>query len=47
MLLRELVADHEGLAFDTLQVAGFVGSNFLITRHDKPSPAISSWLEIP
>jgi len=47
MLLRELVADHEGLAFDTLQVASFVGSNFLITRHDKPSPAISGWLGNP
>jgi len=45
VLLRELVAEHEGLAFQTLQVAGFVGGNFLITRHDKPSPAISSWLE--
>lgn len=47
MLLRELVADHVGLAFDTLQVASFVGSNFLITRHDKPSPAISGWLGNP
>ncbi len=47
MLLRELVADHEGLAFDTLQIASFVGSNFLITRHDKPSPAISGWLGNP
>ena len=43
VLLRELVADHESLAFDTLQVASFIGSNFLITRHDKPSPAIISW----
>jgi magnesium transporter len=45
VLLRELVADHEGLAFDTLQVAGFIGNNFLITRHENPSPAISSWLD--
>ena len=47
VLLRELVADHESLVFDTLQVAGFIGSNFLITRHDKPSPAISNWQDSP
>ena len=47
VLLRELVAGHEGLAFDTLQVASFIGSNFLITRHDKPSAAINHWRKSP
>ena len=45
ILLRELIGDHDGLVFDTIQVACFVGTNFLITRHEKASPAISSWLE--
>jgi magnesium transporter len=44
VLVRELDTEHQGLAFDTLQVASFIGSNFLITRHDNPSPAITSWL---
>ena len=42
VLLRELV-NNDGLAFETLQLACFIGDNFLITRHDKPSQAINLW----
>jgi magnesium transporter len=42
VLLRELTA-NDGLEFETLQLACFIGNNFLITRHDKPSAVISHW----
>lgn len=45
ILLRELAGGYQDLAFDTLQVAGFVSHQVLITRHDKPSEAISSCME--
>ena len=43
VLLRGLGAVSEGLAFETLQIACFIGGNFLITRHDEPFGTIDTW----
>lgn len=43
VLLRGLGAVSEGLAFETLQIACFIGGNFLITRHDEPCRTIDTW----
>lgn len=43
VLLRELTSVTGSLGFQTLQMSCFIGDDFLITRHDKPSKAIDSW----
>lgn len=45
VLMRELSSDNTDLAFTSEQIAFFIGSNFLITRHDNNSKAISQWHE--
>lgn len=44
VLLRALGTVPQGLAFATIQVACFIGHNFLITRHDEESAVIDRWL---
>ena len=46
VLLRALGAVSEGLAFETTQIACFIGDNFLITRHDNESAVIDQWLAL-
>ena len=47
VLMRELSSNDSDLAFASEQVAFFIGDNFLITRHDNNSKAISQWHENP
>lgn len=44
VLLRALGNVSDGLAFETTQIACFIGDNFLITRHDNESTVIDKWL---
>ncbi|GAB1258913.1 magnesium/cobalt transporter CorA [Aurantivibrio plasticivorans] len=43
ILYRGLVEVKEGLVVEPLQIALFVGDNFIITRHSKPSISIDQW----
>ncbi|MBU1690558.1 MAG: magnesium/cobalt transporter CorA [Gammaproteobacteria bacterium] len=40
ILLKGLGADTPGFEFETIQIAMFVGDNFLVTRHSGPSTSI-------
>lgn len=40
MLLKGMGPDTTGFAFETIQIALFVGVRFLVTRHSGPSPSI-------
>lgn len=45
ILLRGLSSDNNSLDVETIQIALFMGKNFLITRHDKLSPSINHYWE--
>jgi magnesium transporter len=46
ILLKGLGPDREEFAFETIQIAIFVGERFLVTRHSGPSPSIDRlWRE--
>lgn len=40
ILLKGLGPDREDFAFETIQIAMFVGERFFVTRHSGPSPSI-------
>jgi magnesium transporter len=47
ILLKGLGPDRDEFAFETIQMAIFVGRRFLITRHSAPSPSIDRlWTEV-
>jgi magnesium transporter len=43
VLIRSLKHSGEGLNFETVQLAGFIGSQFLITRHQEDCTSVSTW----
>lgn len=46
ILLKGLGADGERFAFETIQIAMFIGDRLLVTRHSGPSPSIDRlWTE--
>lgn len=45
ILLRGLSSENDSLDVETIQIALFMGNNFLITRHDKLSPSINHYWE--
>lgn len=40
LLLKGMGADSAEFEFETIQIALFLGANFLVTRHSGPSPSI-------
>ena len=47
ILLKGLGPDAPGFEFETIQIAMFIGNNFLVTRHSGPSPSIDRlWLAL-
>lgn len=43
ILFRGLSGSEPGLQIETLQLAFFIGENYLVTRHVKPSLTINEW----
>ncbi|HEY3700207.1 MAG TPA: magnesium transporter CorA family protein [Spongiibacteraceae bacterium] len=43
VLLRGLSSESDSIDVDTIQIALFMGKNFLITRHEKLSPSINHY----
>lgn len=43
LLLRGLSSESDSIDVETIQIALFMGRNFLITRHEKPSPSIDHY----
>lgn len=43
VLLRGLSSESDSIDVETIQIALFMGKNFLITRHDKLSPSINHY----
>lgn len=43
LLLRGLSSESDSIDVETIQIALFMGSNFLVTRHEKLSPSINQY----